>query len=73
MDTLGLFLPMVLLSAKTKEALQEKAQDSFTLEEVVEAMAHAVSECICEIKERESELEAKKREELPNNKEQSNE
>lgn len=66
MDTLGLFLPMMMLSSKTREALKEKAQDSFTIDEVVDVMAHAVAECIREITEREAEM--KKREELPNNK-----
>lgn len=58
---------MMMLSSKTRKVLQEKAQDSFTIEEVVEIMAHAVAECIREITEREAEM--KKREESPNNKE----
>lgn len=53
---------MMMLSSKTREALKEKAQDSFTIDEVADVMAHAIAECIREITERE---------ELPNNKEQS--
>ena len=55
---------MMMLSSKTREALKEKAQDLFTIEEVVDVMAHAVAECIREITEREAEM--KKREEKGN-------
>lgn len=43
---------MIMLSSKTKEALKEKAQDSFTIEEVADVMAHAVAECIRDVTER---------------------
>lgn len=39
---------MMMLASKTREVLKKKAQDSFTIEEVAEVMAHAVNECIRE-------------------------
>lgn len=50
---------MMMLSSKTREALKEKAQDSFTIDEVVGIMAHAVAECIREITDREAEMKAR--------------
>lgn len=55
---------MMMLSSKTREALKEKAQDSFTIDEVVDVMAHAVAECIRDLTEREAEM--KKQEEKGN-------
>ena len=57
---------MMMLSSKTREVLKEKAQDSFTIDEVVDVMAHAVVECIREVTEQELELKAAKREEKGN-------
>lgn len=60
MDTLGLFLPMMALSTKTKVLMEKSSQDSFTADEIVELMAKATGLCIAEIKEMSDKREEKK-------------
>lgn len=60
MDTLGLFLPMMMLSSKTRDLMEKSNQDSFTADEIAELMAKAISLCIAEVKKMSDDREEKK-------------